>query len=104
MSLEPNAVGLLIDLHNKDGAPPLAFLPGLWERRIDDQWAVWVNGHPTSMKLPSGGELAPYDCYVQFNGWPAGIFSMATGEGSFAAGRIANYEKFLEAITKALGT
>ena len=51
----------------------------LWHRRLDDQWEFWINGHME----PQGGEeiaqkLAPGECYVKFNGWPAGLFSIIT--------------------------
>jgi hypothetical protein len=56
---------------------------------------------------PQGGEaiaqkLEPGECYVKFNGWPAGLFSIVSGDGVIAAGEIANYQAFCEALRNAI--
>ena len=98
-----NAIELILDLHKHDGTEPISRLPGLWYRRLDDCWEFWVNGHME----PQDGEaiaqmLEPGECYVKFNGWPAGLFSIITGDGVIAAGEIANYEAFCEALRGAI--
>jgi len=56
---------------------------------------------------PQGGEgiaqkLEPGECYVKFNGWPARLFSIITGDGVIAASEITNYEAYCEALRKAI--
>jgi hypothetical protein len=76
-------------------------LPGLWYRKLDDQWEIWVNGQKEPLRTEHGMSIDPYDCYVQFNGWPAGLFSIPTGEGCISAGGLANYETFCDALERA---
>ncbi len=102
MSARPNAVALICDLHKKDGGPPVGKLPGLWHRKVDRRWSIWVNGHMEPMKMDGRIAIAPGDCYVEFNGWPAGSFSMIHGEGVLAAGAAANYETFCAALKNAI--
>lgn len=94
---------LICDLHKRDGATPIGKLPGVWHRVLDSSWQIWVNGHMQPMK---GGptndiEIHPGDCYVEYNGWPAGSFSVIHGTGIIAAGECANYETFCEALRNA---
>ena len=98
-----DAIELILKLHKADGTEPISRVPGLWHHRLDDQWEFWINGHME----PQGGEeiaqkLAPGECYVKFNGWPAGLFSIITGDGVIAAGEIANYEAFCAALRGAI--
>jgi hypothetical protein len=103
-----NAIELICDLHKRDGVIPIGKMTDLWHRRVDDQWAIWVNGQMQSVKTkptpgsPGGHPVDPGDVYVEFNGWPCGIFSMITGEGTLAAGKIANYETFCAALRRAI--
>lgn len=100
----PDAVSLVCDLHKRDGATPIGKLPGVWHRKIDERWQIWVNGHMTEMKGGPDGDIGihPGDCYVEFNGWPAGSFSMIHGTGVIAAGSQANYHTFCEALERAM--
>lgn len=97
---------LILELHKRDGVPGLAKLPGLWERKLDDEWTIWVNGQLTP--LPAGAldgakmHVRPGDCYVEYNGWPAGNFSLITGEGIIAVGGGANYQTFCDALRQAI--
>jgi hypothetical protein len=47
-----DAIELILELHKADGTEPISRLPGLWHRRLDDQWEFWINGHME----PQGGE------------------------------------------------
>lgn len=105
---EMNAVELILAIHRQDNAPSLNILPGLWKRVVDEHWTFWVNGHREARAIEDsllgsqGARVNPYDCWVEFNGWPAGSFSLPTGEGVIAAGQAANYETFCEALRRVL--
>lgn len=75
-------------------------LPGCWEHAIDEHWRISVNGHCEETADSKGNEIAPYNCWVEFNGWPAGYFD-PTG-GVLAAGEAANEQTFMEAIHRAI--
>ena len=102
---EPNAIELILALHEHDKTAPIGKLPGLWERKLDERWTIWVNGHLEPLPAGDGAQMMvhPGDCYVEYNGWPAGSFSIIhPGQGMIAAGAKANYHTFCEAIEKAL--
>ncbi len=86
-----------------EDSPITKFKPArCWHRRIDDHWEIWVNGHKEAKR---GGpkediEVQPFHCYVEFNGFPAGIFSPFGG--AIAAGALANEETFAAALEKAI--
>ncbi len=106
--LDLDARELIFALHKKDGIAPVSKLPGLWYRKLNDTWSIWVNGHLETLKAEStdgcGMEVAPADVYVEYNGWPAGTFSLITGSGVIAAGEGANYGTFCDALREAIGT
>lgn len=91
-------------LAEKDGALPLNKLPGCWERQIGKEWWVAINAHDHPQKVSShsgasaseGFVVEPFHAYVEFNGWPAGVFTPYGG--AFAAGDAANEEAFVAAI------
>lgn len=91
----------VVALAMRDG---IARLPdhngGIYERKIDDQWRVVMNGNKTPASH-DGIELAPFSIYVEFNGWPAGVID--PGGGIIAAGEAANEDTFIAAIERALG-
>jgi hypothetical protein len=72
------------------GVRNIGSLPGLWTCDIDEHWRVSLNGHKEEIdKVP------PYHCAVEWNGFPAGLFSPAGG--IIAAGAVANEQAFIEA-------
>lgn len=91
---------LIADIAEKDGVTPLNNLPGVWERKIDEHWTIAVNGHREEKKH-KGVPVPPYCCYVEFNGWPAGLFTPYGGQ--FAAGDLANEDSFIKALEGVLG-
>ncbi len=94
----------LAELATKDGIGAFNTLPGCWTRHIGKQWWIAVNGHKTSMKATSpngasagdGISVEPFHVYIEFNGWPAGIFTPYGG--AIAAGDAANESTFISAI------
>lgn len=88
-------------LHKARGGQPLCRVPGLHHMVIDDQWQLWLNGHREPLPLPHlpGTPVAPFNCYVEFNGFPAGSFS--SFGGLLAAGEAANEETLLAALRRA---
>ena len=80
------------------GVSKINALPGCWEVQVDEQWWFAVNGQKLPVTCSHGVEIEPFHCFVEYNGWPAGIFTPYGGE--FAAGSAANEETF-EAALKA---
>jgi hypothetical protein len=66
---------------------------------LDEQWEFWVNA-TNSEQHADGAPIKPFECYVKFNGWPAGIFTPYSGQ--FAAGEAANEETFCAALKAAV--
>jgi len=87
---------LLGKLAEKDGAAPLNKHAGCWERRIDEHWWIAVNGREEEISCSKGAAVPPFNCYVEFNGWPAGVFNPFGG--IIAAGELANEETFAAAL------
>jgi len=101
----PDARELICQLHAKDGGPPIGKLPGVWHRKLDERWRIFLNGHMDRRLVyeeQPGLTIGPADCYVEYNGWPAGIWNIVTGEGCIAAGEVANYETFCQALQAAV--
>jgi hypothetical protein len=89
---------LLSKLAVKDGVAPISNLKGCWERQVGDWW-IAVNGHKEPMQHSHGeSKLPPFECYVEFNGWPAGVFGF--DGGIIAAGEAANEETFVAALER----
>jgi hypothetical protein len=93
------AFALLADYSNKQGAAPLSKFENCWEKQIDEQWWIAMNGHDEPRKCSKGAEVEPCNCYVEFNGWPAGILDPFGG--ILAAGAVANEDSFIEALKAA---
>jgi hypothetical protein len=93
------AFAALCDLGIALGIAPLNEHAGCWHHRIDERWAVWMNGHKVPMPSVLEQWLDPFHCYVEYNGWPAGIFSPFGGV--IAAGEGANENAFIAAIERA---
>jgi hypothetical protein len=93
---------LIFALHKHDGTPGIGRLPGLWHRKIDERWTLWANGQLKPVELRDGFMIQPGDCYIEFNGWPAGSLSLITGEGILAAGTAANMLEFCAALRSAV--
>jgi hypothetical protein len=76
-------------------------LPGCWEHSIDERWRIAVNGHETPMLSSlSNVPVEPFTCYVEYNGWPAGLLTPCGGV--IAAGSCANEEEFIAALIRAI--
>lgn len=90
----------LADLAIALGITDINKLEGCWEHNVDEHWFITINGHNKTIKNSKDVEVPAYHCYVEFNGWPAGIFSPFGG--AICAGKLANEDTFLDAIKKAL--
>lgn len=82
------------------GQAPANKHPGCWEHQVNAQWAIAFNAHPEPKPCSQGVTVEPFHCYVQFNGWPAGVFNPYGGQ--IAAGECANEEAFLAALDAAI--
>lgn len=91
------AYAVLAELGITLGAAPLNKHPACWECQIDRQWRVAVNGHHEPRHCSfSNVAIDPFHCYIEFNGWPAGI--MTPAGGTIAAGAAANEDTFIAAM------
>lgn len=100
MSEEIEIVEVFVEIANLCESmkiPPLNTFPNCWECKLDKHWTIVVNAHKEP-KMWHDIEVLGFHCYVEFNGWPAGIFS--PHGGSIAAGSEANEQKLIEAIQK----
>lgn len=79
---------------------PMNQFEGCWEYQINDNWFIAVNGHKQPTKTSKGTEVPPFNGYVEYNGWPAGIFNPFGG--GFIAGVDANEDAFIAAIDKVI--
>lgn len=75
-------------------------LPGCWEHAIDEHWWIAINGHREMAQTSKGDDVAPFHCWVEFNGWPAGYFDVIGG--TLAAGEAANENAFIAALKAAI--
>jgi hypothetical protein len=88
------------------GASPFNKFPGCWEHQVDDQWWVAVNGHREKKQCrheggmsATGADVSPFNAYVEYNGWCAGVISPCGG--AFADGSCANEDEFIAALKAA---
>lgn len=78
------------------GMIPVNQVEECWEQQVDENWWIAVNGHKEVVECSRGIRVQPFTCYVEFNGWPAGIIH-AYG-GVLAAGDAANEDTFVAAL------
>lgn len=90
------AFSAICDLCIALGGAPLNKHAACWECKVDDRWSIAINGHKETKHSDLGVDVEPFCCYVQYNGWPAGIFDPSGGV--IAAGEGANETTFLAAI------
>lgn len=93
---------LIAELAAAVGASPVR--DKLWQYRVNEHWTLAVNGCQDEQEFIALGsetrhKLDPYHAYVEFNGWPAGVFQPYGG--SFAAGSAANETTFAAALKAA---
>lgn len=103
MNLEPKLawVGCCM-LAKKDGVVPISTAPDGIYRRKFGEWEIALNGTgEQKAKSEAHPALPPFNAYVQFNGWPAGI--IGPDGGPLAAGSAANEDTFIAAIEAELG-
>lgn len=101
MSEEPisEAFASVLGLAVKLGVTRINEREGCWEHAIDGTWWIAINGHKTPTKCSRGPEVPFGHCYVEYNGFPAGVFSMRSG--IIAAGAAANEATFIAAVQRA---
>jgi hypothetical protein len=90
----------VVELAAALGVKKINELEGCWERAVDEQWFVAFNGHKEPMKVSRGATLPPYEIYIEFNGWPAGV--IGPDGGIIAAGDAANEKTFIAALKAAI--
>lgn len=73
-------------------------LSGCWERQLDEQWWIALNGHPDPVACSENVLVPEFHAYIQFNGWPAGF--LAPYGGQMAAGSAANEDALIEALRR----
>jgi hypothetical protein len=90
----------IVELAESLGVSGINKLPRCWEHQIDGSWWIAVNAHPEPIQCSHGVAVAPFSAYIEFNGWPAGLFTPHGGQ--IAAGEVANEDAFIEALRRAL--
>jgi hypothetical protein len=93
------AFSAVVDYALSRGVRNLAQRPGLWEAQIDEQWWIALNPHQQELTSSHGNKIQFGQCYVEFNGWPAGIITPY--DGILAAGALANENTFIAALRSA---
>lgn len=72
---------------------------GLWKDTVDDHWTIVCNG--TANKI----DFVPaFSWSIEFNGWPAGIISVITGEGVILDGEIGNAKTLQKALLESISS
>lgn len=98
------AFSLIADLALAMNAHPLNKHPGCWTHAVDAHWWIAVNGHSEPKPVVSSAgctpTVEPFECYVEFNGWPAGVLNPF--DGILVAGKCANEDAFCAALTAAI--
>ena len=85
------AFAVVVELATALGVKRINELPGTWDVQIDEHWKVRVNAQKTELDC-----IPPYHASVEWNGFPAGLFSPAGG--IIAAGELANEASFIAAV------
>ena len=92
---------LFAKLAEKDGVTPLhEKVKGCWERQIDENWWIALNGTNKAQTCSTGAEVPPFSAYVTWLGWPSGILN--PHGGTLVAHPNANEELFAAALEKAI--
>ena len=94
------AFSAIVDYGLSIGVSNLEDRPGLWEVQIDEHWFIALNPHEKTLESSHGPKVKFGQCYVEFNGWPAGI--LYPEGGIIAAGAIANEQTLIAALKEAM--
>lgn len=86
----------IVRLAERRGVTSIGQLAGCWETSVGPSWWIAVNGHAHPVRCTHGVDVPPFAAYVEYNGWPAGLFNPRGGE--FVAGASANESAFIEAL------
>jgi len=97
-----NVFNAIVDLALTLGVRSIKDLPACWEHQVDDEWFIAINGHDTEQRTTNGNRVLPFHCYIEYNGWPAGLITPY--DGVIAAGSRANEDSFLAALESATTT
>ena len=91
----PVAFNLIADLAIKRNLHPLNKHQDCCEIVVDENWTLALNGHREPRKYKDV-TVPPFECYVEWCGWPAGVLDLAGG-GWIAAGSAANEDALIAA-------
>jgi len=92
----------LMRVHKALALPPIGQMPEKhWTLHVDDHWSLYLNAAsepwtPCDPQSGDGPALKCGECYVVFNGWPAGILHPMGG--CLAAGEAANEKTLCAAL------
>lgn len=84
------------------GDGDIAKRQGLSHYKINDNWECWINPHKEPLKTEQGYEVNFGELYVEWNKFPAGVLTLDTDCGFFAAGSLANEDSFIAAVEQAI--
>jgi hypothetical protein len=95
------AYAVLVEYLLSHGVTRIDKVPGCIERDVDERWSITLNGHKEPTNDSRGSSVAPYECEISYNGWPAGF--VGPYGGIMAAGSGANEDTFIAALRKNMG-
>lgn len=90
------AYSKVAELAHALGVQNLSKLPGCWVHQVNALWTIKVNPHGETVD-----GIRPFEMYIEFTGWPAGIIHPTNG-GVIAAGVKANEATFIAAVDAAI--
>lgn len=93
------AFNAVVDLALALGVRSIKDMPACWEHQVDEHWHIAINGHHTDRQTTRGNTVPPFHCYIEFNGFPAGLITPYNG--IIAAGSAANEDSFIAALRSA---
>lgn len=87
---------LLTEYCYQQGHRDIKDLEGCLEVQVNQQWWFAVNGHREPMKCSKDVEVLPFNIYLEYNGWPAGM--VGPDGGVIAAGSEASEDDLIKAL------
>lgn len=84
---------LLLEYAFVSGVKAISGMEGLWKHDLDENWTIKCNGHDKEIE-----SVPPYSWSIEFNGFPAGIIDVMTGEGIICNGEAGNEENLRKVL------
>ena len=89
--------GAVAEYGYRTGVRNVKDMSACWEVQVDEHWRFAMAGKD-GLSASDGTPVPRANIYITYNGWPAGIIDINSGE--FAASSVANESAFLTALSK----